>query len=63
VIDVPLALDHIRIAQKTISDFVDFCMSVYVDDEGPVGDAFKNFADQLRKAERDLSRAIGELSD
>jgi hypothetical protein len=57
------ALDHIEIAQKTIADCIDACVSMYVGDLGPTGQTFKNFADQLREAERDLSRAEGELRE
>jgi hypothetical protein len=37
-------------------------MSSYVDDIGPLGEAFKNVAAQLREAERELSRAEGEAN-
>jgi hypothetical protein len=56
------ALDHIRIAQVAIGDLIDAATNMWLDDHGPVGEAFKNFAAQLLEAEADLSRAEGELS-
>jgi transposase len=52
--------DHVRTARHTVSGAIDACMSSYVDDIGPLGEAFKNVAAQLREAERELSRAEGE---
>ena len=57
------ALDHIRVARKTVADCIDAATSVYVDDVGPAGQAFHNFAQQLLDAEKDLSRAEGELAE
>ena len=58
-----VAIEHVRVARKTLSDCIDAATNVYLTDLGPVGDAFQNFAQQLREAEHDLSRAEGELAE
>jgi hypothetical protein len=59
--DKTTVLNNIRAASKGVSDCIDACVSVYLDDLGPTGATFRNFAQQLLEVERDLFRAEGEL--
>lgn len=54
---------HAIMARETVGDCIDEARDASVGDEGPTGDAFRNYAAHLFEAEIDLTRLVMEIQD